>query len=359
MRKTFLCLSALFITARVLALDLSWDNRFFFYGDNSEFFEPYRTGETLLGQQGNSYFEAALGPRTFLQFGVFGDFRSTSTQDPAVDVKPLLSFQYREGGSRFVMGTLVADDRHGFLEPLEVTTLEITRPVEYGFQWIENDPGFQCDLFLDWHQLNVGLQPEEFDYGGVLRKPLDDDLELEGQFHGFHMGGQLSYTIVFNNWVPALGFRWKVPGLLGMTRFSAFGVGAGHLEGGATGSTQWGGGGYLKTEVHPDDLLDLFGIGWVGRDFYSQEGDANYASYSTPDSASLDQLHGFVKSERTYFELGALRDFPMDGGAVFRAEFRVHFMDDTSAYSYKLSVRAPLDIDLGNLKSGSAPAEDR
>ena len=58
-----------------------------------------------------------------------------------------------------------------------------------------------------------------------------------------------------------------------------------------------------------------------------------------------------MKSDRTYFELGATRDFPMEGGALFRAEFRVHFIDDTSAYSYKLSVRAPLDIDLGQFKT--------
>lgn len=348
----------LLVLGQAHGVDISWNNRFFFYGDNTEFFEPYRTGETLLGQQGKSYFEAALGTKAFLQAGVFGDFRSTSAVDPAVDVKPLLAFQYREGGTRLVMGTLVNEDRHGFLEPLEVTTLEIIRPVEYGFQWIERDPAFQCDLFLDWHQLNVGSQPEEFDYGGVLTQPLSDDFQFEEQFHGFHMGGQLSYTIVFNNWVPALGFRWKIPGLLGMTRFSAFGIAGGHLEGGDTGSTQWGGGGYLKTEVHPDDRLDLFGIGWVGRDFYSQEGDANYASYSTPDSSSLYQLHDFVKSDRNYFEIGATRDFPMEGGALFRAEFRVHFMDDTSAYSYKLTVRAPLDIEIGDLRSPQPATDD-
>lgn len=357
MKKAFLYLLGSLALGQAWAVDLSWNNRFFFYGDNTEFFEPYRTGETLLGQQGKSYFEAALGKKAFLQAGVFGDFRSTSDFDPTVDVKPLLSFQYREGGTKLIMGTLVSEDLHGFVEPLEVTTLEITRGVEYGIQWIEQDPGYQCDLFLNWHQLNIGLQPEEFDYGGVIRESVGDSFNFEEQFHGFHMGGQLYYTTVFNNWVPALGFRWKIPGMLGMTRFSAFGILTGHLQGGDTGSTQWGGGGYLKMETHPDDHLNLFGIGWAAKDFYSQEGDANYASYSTPDTASVDQLHDFVKSDRTYFEIGAIRDFPMEGDAVFRAEFRVHFMDDTSAYSYKLTVRAPLDIDLGTVRTGPEAAK--
>lgn len=342
--RILLFLPLLLVSATAQAWDVTWMNRFFFYGDNTEFFEPYRTGETLLGQQGKSYFEAALGPRVFLQAGLFGDFRSTSAVDPVLDLKPILSFQYREGGTRLILGTLETKDRHGFLEPLAVTTLDITRPVEYGFQWIEEDPGFQCDLFLDWHQLNTPTQPEEFDYGGVVREPLGEPFAFEQQFHGFHMGGQLYYLAVYNNWTSALGARGKLPGFLGTTRLSVFGVLSGLLEGGNTNQTQGGGGGYAKLQVAPDDRLEFFGIGWVGKDLYSQEGDANYASYSSSDSSTLDQLHPFVKSERTYFEIGAQRDFPLDGGASFRAEFRVHFIDDASAYSYRLQASVPLDL---------------
>src|SRR5690348_6220785 len=125
------------------AADITWKNRFTFYGDNTEFFEPYRTGETLLGQQGKSWMEAALGPKTILSAGVFGDFRSTSDQDPFVDVKPLLSFEYHEDGTRLIMGTLDATNRHGFIEPLEVTFLEFTRPIEYGLQWIRDHSAFR------------------------------------------------------------------------------------------------------------------------------------------------------------------------------------------------------------------------
>src|SRR5581483_5158409 len=141
-----LCLS---VNSRLLSADITWRNAFTFYGDNTEFFEPFRTGETLLGQQGKSTLEAALGSRTFLSVGVFGDFRSTSDVDPAVDVKPLLSFEYREGGTRLIMGTLETRDRHGFLEPLEVTFLEFTRPIEYGIQWIQDNPTFKTDMFLN------------------------------------------------------------------------------------------------------------------------------------------------------------------------------------------------------------------
>jgi hypothetical protein len=344
----------------VFAAEITWKNSFTFYGDNTEFFEPYRTGETILGQQGKSFLEAALGTRAFLQAGVFGDFRDESVVDPTVDVKPILSFQYREGGTQLIMGTLSVRNRHGFIEPLEVTILEFIRPVEYGLQWIEDDPGFKCDLFLDWHQLNTPTQPESFDYGGVLRQPMDDHFSIEEQFHGFHDGGQQYFITMVNNWVPAGGLRWNLPGLMGETDLSLFGIASGLLMNGDTADTQWGGGGYLKASVKPDPFLDLFGIGWVGQNFYSQEGDANYMSYSDPDSTTIEQIHNFVRSDRIYVELGARRDFPLEGEASFEAEFRVHFMDQFSAYSYRLAVEAPLDIFLGEVHTpdskGVSPA---
>ncbi|HJT24174.1 MAG TPA: hypothetical protein VJ873_06330, partial [bacterium] len=244
-----------------------------------------------------------------------------------------------------IIGTLDAKNRHGFIEPLEVTFLEFTRPIEYGLQWIQDDPAFKTNLFLNWHQLNTLSQPEQMDYGGVWQEPLDGNFLFEEELHGFHDGGQLYATGgIVNNWVPAIGFRWKLPGFLGETRFDAFGVMSGLLEGDSTSSTQYGGGGYLKTTVMPDGFLELFGIGWAGRDFYTAEGDANYASYSSLDSTTVDQIHPFVTDNRTYFELGAKRRFPLEGGALFEAEFRVHFIDEYSAYSYRLAVYAPLDM---------------
>src|SRR4030042_567328 len=82
------------------AVDLTWKNSFSFYGDNTEFFEPFRTGETLLGQQGKSRLQAAVGKNVFVSGGVFGDFRSV--ENPEIALKPLLSIEYRSSGTRFI-----------------------------------------------------------------------------------------------------------------------------------------------------------------------------------------------------------------------------------------------------------------
>ena len=74
---------------------------------------------------------------------------------PIDEVRPLLGFRYRTRTSLGVLGTLVTEDRHGYLEPLEVSTLEFTRPVEYGMQWREDRRQVGGEVFIDWQHLNT------------------------------------------------------------------------------------------------------------------------------------------------------------------------------------------------------------
>jgi len=339
MRKSglFVLIALLASWNKAGATEINWKNDFVFYGDNTEFFEPFRTGETILGQQGKSLFEASLGPTAFLSAGLFGDFRSVT--NPVVTVKPILSFEYRQSGTKLVMGTLETRNRHGFLEPLEVTTLEFTRPVEYGIQWLQDDPSFQADIFLNWHQLNTSTEPETLDYGGVVRFGITPPLFLEAQMHGYHEGGQLYFVSIRNNWVYTLGFRLKGElGSLGEGSLAGFGLLSGDLGGGSLSDTRWGGGGYLRAGLSPGEGFEFFGIGWRGRDFFSKEGDANYSSFSEDET--------FYRADRFYAELGAKKEFVMEGGPIFTAEFRVHFIDEFTAYSYRLAVEAPFDLHL-------------
>ncbi|HUP89541.1 MAG TPA: hypothetical protein VM100_09330, partial [Longimicrobiales bacterium] len=112
---------------------LTWVTHGTLYGDNTEFFTPYRVGETILGGTVASYLRMKTGPRTTLNVGFIADHRSGSEQF-AHPFRPVLSFQYLDGGTKVDIGSYFPERRHGYIEPLEVSTLELTRPIEYGMQ---------------------------------------------------------------------------------------------------------------------------------------------------------------------------------------------------------------------------------
>src|SRR5262245_36513580 len=113
---------AILTTARPLAAQsVSWKSLATLYGDNTEFFGPYRLGETILGRQFQSYLVAQPAARTGIAAGVFGDVRWGSTK--FLDrVKPILSFRFQTRTSLGAFGTLETNRRHGFLDALEVST---------------------------------------------------------------------------------------------------------------------------------------------------------------------------------------------------------------------------------------------
>ena len=88
---------------------VEWNNQFTFYGDNNEFFEPFRVRETLLGQQFKSFLDISVKQNVDLWAGVFADRQSA--QAVTTNVQPVFSFVYHEGGTQFVFGTATGFDR--------------------------------------------------------------------------------------------------------------------------------------------------------------------------------------------------------------------------------------------------------
>jgi len=341
-----------------LAQELTWNNGLTFYLDNTEFFNPYRTGETLLGGQILSYLSAALGPRTEVVAGFYGNHRSGDSDflDP---FKPILGFRYRTDHSLGVLGTLVTEDRHGYLEPLEGTLFDITRPVEYGVQWREQHPAGGGEVFLNWQRLNTPQGREVFDYGLLLHANPAAWLRLELQGHGLHHGGQL-YSAgepVVNNQVLALGgeLHGRLP-VVGLSSFSAFQLlSHGDIDSVPAGRPDHGHGTYLRAAFTPGGWLELFAIQWWGRDFVSNEGDGNYNSQGSNPV--------FYHSYRKYQEIGFARRTPIESGLTLDTEFRFHRIDDRRSiaigtspweYSYRMIVRAPFSMRLGRPKAGGS-----
>lgn len=334
------------------AQTFTWKNLVTLYGDNTEFFTPYRIGETILGGQFQSYLSVETGRRTEVVAGLFGDHRSgdESFLDP---VKPILGFRYRTTRGLGAIGTLVTEDRHGLIEPLEVTTLELTRPIEYGLQWRERRRLLDYELFLNWQHLNTPASREIFDYGLVLSGRPTSFLTLAFQAHGLHHGGQLATAGVgvTNNRAsgPGLELHGDLP-VLGRASLGAFRLSStGNIDPNApAGRPRSGHGTYLRGALRPGGWFDFFVIQWWGRNFLSDEGDHNYNSVGHDPS--------FYRASRRYQEYGVRRLFPIEAGVTFDAEWRFHRIDNERSialghskweYSYRVVIRAPFELRLG------------
>lgn len=345
---------------------VDWQNRFVAYGDNTEFFSQFRTGETLLGVQFWSYFSYRPDPRIELQAGVFGNHQlgspdffvqthallphgdDTTTYSP---LRPVLSLRYHGAHSLGVMGMLETDQRHGMIEPLQVMQMDITRPVEYGVQWIERRPGFHGEMFLNWQHLNTPTSREIFDYGLVVRKDLAPWLAIEGQLHGKHHGGQLyNIGVVANNHAGAIGVRLSdsLP-VLGKSELAYFRLGSdGYLDTlEAKAYPDKGYGNYFRGKVSPGGVLDIVGIVWTGHGFHSEEGDNHYNSIGWDPT--------YFKLDRFYAELGFLKRFHLKGDVTIDTELRLHQIDRFKSiaiggvsfeYSYRIIGTVPLSVRL-------------
>jgi hypothetical protein len=338
----------LVLAAPLGAQRLAWRTRAVFYADNTEFFTPYRVGETILGGQVSTWLADRTGPRTELRIGLFADRRWGSANFTDT-LKPLLAFRFRTPHSLGVFGTLETVRRHGLLEPLMVTTRELTTPIEYGGQWVENRGAFHGETWINWQKLNLPDQREQFELGNVFRVSPVRWLDAGLQHLWYHRGGQLfNPTPVSNNHTEALGLTIHDSlGTLGRSYAAVWELwSAGHIDPAyPAGRPGQGHGTYLRAGITPWNWAEIFVIHWLGRDYNGDDGDNNYNSTGSDP--------GFYQSRRVYTEIGMIRRTPIEGGVTFDAEFRLHNIDNLKSIaffntrweiSYRLVVRAPLDI---------------
>ena len=337
-----------FLAVPVGAQRLDWHTRATLYADNTEFFTPYRVGETIMGGQLSTWLGARYGDQAELRIGIFADRRSGSANFTD-SLKPIIAFRHQTEHALGVVGTLETIDRHGLLEPLMVTTRELTTPVEYGGQWIENAGRFHGEAWINWQKLNLPNQREQFELGTVLRVNATRHVTLDAQHLWYHRGGQLyDPTPVSNNHSGALGITLHDSlGAFGRSYIAAWGLwSSGHIDPFyPAGRPTSGHGTYLRAGITPWNWAEIFAIHWIGRDYSGDAGDNNY------NSTGFDP--GFYQSHRTYTEIGMIRKTPIGGGVTFDAEWRFHNIDNLKSIaffntrweiSYRLLIRAPIDI---------------
>jgi hypothetical protein len=183
-------------------VDYSLDATVAFYGDNTEFFNPFRDGETTIGAHARVVGEARTSERLAIRAGVFGNQRFGS-RDAFEDVRPVITLVVGTAKSRLILGTLdtvrraqgLGPDRsgpHALLPPLQVETLAFTRPWEAGVQWLFETPAVKHESWVNWQRIANSHQRERLDAGTVSRIKVHRAITIGGDFFIVHEGGQLT-----------------------------------------------------------------------------------------------------------------------------------------------------------------------
>ena len=308
------------------------------YGDNTEFRNPFREGETIFGAAVQPALEISLNRRVSVTLGALMNQRFGG-EDAFELVRPVVSVTFASPRSTFLMGTLQwprpmlpdgpdQSGPHGLLPPLQRETLTFERPYEAGLQWTLTTRRVRHEAWLNWQRLNTSEHRERFD-AGIAGEIRGRSLALPFQFHIVHEGGQL-----FAAGPVADSFAAAVGGTLS-GRFS--GLERASLEAYA-----------LVSRYVPDRELPrrttgagFFGRGsavaggwrghlifWRGDDFIKDEGDPNYLSIRRDGSR--------YRGVRDYAEAGLTRSFKPATGVVFEASGRIHRVEKHYEYSYRL-----------------------
>jgi hypothetical protein len=322
-----------------------------FYGDNTEFRNPFREGETIFGAAARGEAAIDLGDRVRLSAGVLTNQRFGS--DSAFElVRPLLAVAVRGRRSTFILGTLqtplagdpAGPDRtgpHGLLPPMQRETLAFDRPFEAGMQWLFAGARLRHDMWLQWQRLNTPEHRERLDAGARADFRLGRLLTVPLQAHIVHEGGQLYASgPVRDSLAMASGVK------LGRAAETVPSEGAGRPAGGPRPSLELLG---LWSRYTPDrqqpqrtrDGAAFFGraavewpgwrahlLMWRGNDFIKDEGDANYQSIRRDGSR--------YRNVRDYAEAGVTRSFVLVPQALLAVAVRYHRVEHHYEYSYRL-----------------------
>ena len=299
-----------------------------FFGDNTEFRNPYREGETILGAAATVAVDIDLGERASLVAGVFGTRRHGS--DRAFDlVRPVLTLRLRNDRSTLLIGTLatpVAGDPagpdrtgpHGLLPALQGETLAFERPYEAGFQWRFDGASFVHDSWINWQRLNTPAHRERFDAGAAGEARVLPWLAIPYQAHIVHEGGQLyAAGPVADSTALATGAVFRLARAGHAISLETIGVYSRFVpDRDAADRFVEGSAAFARVAVARGGWRG-HGIVWRSEDFIKVEGDPNYRA-------------------RRYAELGVTRTFRPAAEAIVETSARLHRVEDRIEYSFRV-----------------------
>ena len=339
-----------------------------FYGDNTEFRNPFREGETLFGTAVRLDAGFELTDRVTLSLGVFGNSRFGGEEAFEL-VRPVASLRIESRRSVVTFGTLpgpspawlqqppglpTGPDRngpHGLLPPLQRETLAFDRPYEAGLQWSLGTAAYEHEAWLTWQRLNTPQHRERFDAGARGRWAAAGPLAIPFQVHLVHEGGQLfAAGPVRDSFALASGIVLSNRRRTGADAQAASGPARDRTARADADARRaafalelWGlwsrdtpdraartldGGGFFGRAAVAADGWRGHLIMWRGDDFVKDEGDPNYFSRRRDGRR--------YRGVRDYAEAGLTRSFALAPGARLEASFRMHRVERHYEYSYRV-----------------------
>lgn len=310
------------------------------YGDNTEFRNPFREGETIFGAAARVYADVALGPRATLTLGGFGNerFGSANGFDLA---RPVIALTIPGRRSAFVFGTYpaasvstpIGPDRggpHRLLPPLQRETMTYERPYEAGLEWTFTGARLHHTMWIDWQRVITAQHRERFDGGLNGAWALAPHVSLPLQFHVVHQGGQ-QQTVgpVTDSYGGALGVDVHGrAGAIERASIELFALASRYVPDRQDPARTREGAAFFGRAALEHGPWRAHLIVWRGRDFVKDEGDPNYLS--------LRHDGRYYGGIRDYAEAGAARRFTLAPGAVLEISGRVHRTERFYEYSYRV-----------------------
>lgn len=309
-----------------------------FFGDNTEFFNPFRSGQTILGSFQRVFLAIQASDRAELRLGVFAS-ELAGSHSPFERVLPIVALHLGTPRQRLVLGTLetvrrrdgMGPDRltpHGLVPALHLETLSFTRPYEAGIQWLTDTERMRQDVWFDYQKTNTPAHRERFDGGIVGRVRINGPFTLGYQMHVVHHGGQQFRTQPVSDSV-AYG-----PGLIVERPYARLDSASVEMYGlwshsrpdrgmpTTSGQALW-----IRAAGEKRDWRGHL-IVWRGGDFDHEEGDGNYQSTWKDGSP--------YRGTRDYAELGMTKAFKTGTAVDFESSFRLHRVEAEIEYSYRL-----------------------
>lgn len=310
------------------------------YGDNTEFRNPFREGETIFGAAVRPALDVALNRRVTVTLGVLTNQRFGS-EDAFELVRPVVTVVFQGTLSTFLIGTLPGPrgglpegpDRsgpHGLLPPLQRETLTFERPYEAGLQWTVTARRLRHEAWINWQRLNTEAHRERFDAGVAGEVRIRSGIALPFQLHVVHEGGQLfAAGPVVDSAAAAAGV--SVSGRIGAldsATIEAYALVSHYVPDREAPQRTRNGAGFFGRAAGTRRGWRGHLLFWRGDDFIKVEGDPNYLSQRRDGSR--------YRGIRDYAEAGLTRTFRPSSAVAFEASGRLHRVEKHYEYSYRL-----------------------